>query len=175
MGNWDAPKASIINSIEIGPPGPPCPIGPIGPSIVGPPGPEGPMGETGYPGGFVPYTIQSDNDMLKGQPVYVKSNGHLGPAVNTSFIESDVVGILTDDVLTSFSGLFVKDGPISLDDWTNIIGSASLTQGASYYLGSTAGTLTKVAPDTGGHYVCPIGRAISANILTLEINTKILL
>jgi hypothetical protein len=126
-------------------------------------------------GGITPYSAQADSTMSKGQPIYIKPNGHMDLAVNTSMVTSEVAGLLTADVSINHTGSFIKDVSITLTDWTNIIGSINLTNGAIYYLDSIAGKLTTVAPVTSGLFVCQVGQAMSTEILAIEIQPKIYL
>lgn len=122
------------------------------------------------------YSAQADPNMSAGQPVYLKSNGHIELARANAIGTSIVAGLLLSDVLSTFAGSYIKDGSLYLADWTAVIGAASLTLGAAYYLDSDlAGRLTSVAPISVGEFVCPVGQAVNTKTLAIEIEPKILL
>lgn len=52
-------------------------------------------------------------------------------------------------------------------------GLAGLTIGAKYYLSATAGGVTATAPTTTGHIAQPVGKALSATELSIEIGEPI--
>jgi hypothetical protein len=122
------------------------------------------------------YSAQADSNMNAGQPVYLKSNGHIDLARANAIGTSIVVGLLLSDVLSTFAGAYIKDGSLYLVDWTAVIGVASLALGATYYLDpDLAGCLTAIAPTSTGKFVCSVGQAVSTKTLAIEIQPKILL
>jgi len=121
-------------------------------------------------------SAETDQDLLAGQPVYMKGTGHLGLAQADASGTSTVVGLAVEDKLTGFACPYVFQNKLTLADWTAVIGAATLTIGAIYYLSaSTAGMLTTTAPTAVGEYVCRVGMAISTTTLAIEIDPKILL
>jgi hypothetical protein len=109
--------------------------------------------------------------ITKGMCVYVKSNGNVDKAKADAVATTKVLGLVWEtSISAAAAGNIQTDGIITVSDWTAIIGAASLTPGSIYYLsGATAGQLTATAPSTAGHYVLPVGMAISTtemNILT---------
>lgn len=128
--------------------------------------------------GYVPkyQSAEADANISAGMAVYMTGAGHIDKAQADASGTSSVVGLLSADVSTGFSGQFQKDGAITLADWTAVIGSTDLTVGAIYFLDpSTAGMLTTIAPTAIGEYVCVVGQAITTKILAIEIQPKILL
>jgi len=57
-------------------------------------------------------------------------------------------GIALNDTLPNGEVEYVFTGQVELADWTHITGAASLVPGADYYLGSAAGTLTRLLPSS---------------------------
>ena len=121
---------------------------------------------------LIQYSVQADDNILAGQAVYVKSNGHLALA------DSSTNGILSGIALTSantgFICTFIASGELSLTDWSSSTGSSSLSVGNSYYLGAS-GAITTTAPTSSGNFVVKLGTAISAQVLQINIEDKILL
>lgn len=67
-------------------------------------------------------------------------------------------------------GAYVGDSTV----WNAILGSNTLTPGAKYYASATdAGDISASAPTGSTHYVVPIGRAISATTMYIEIGEPI--
>lgn len=119
-------------------------------------------------------TAEIDTTSYAGQPVYMKGNGHIDQAQADDLSTTRVVGILVSDATATTSATFVKDGSVSMADWTNVIGSADLTTGSIYYLSAgSPGLLTTTAPTTAGQFVCKIGQAVSTTKLALEIQQTI--
>jgi hypothetical protein len=56
-----------------------------------------------------------------------------------------------------------------------VTGLSSLTLGGRYYLGTTAGAITTTAPSTSGNVVQPVGVAISATALALNLGEPVTL
>lgn len=122
--------------------------------------------------GDVPYTGEADVDINIGQPVYVKVNTHIDLAKADSAATMFVAGLVSASASATFSGSYLSDGRIIQADWTAIIGTASLTPGAVYYLDNvTAGMLTAVAPTTG--FVISVGQAKNTTTLDIEISEPI--
>lgn len=113
-------------------------------------------------------TAETDADVVAGQPVYIKASGHLGLAESTALPQARCAGLVTADTLTGVAAPFSPDGTVNLADWTAVVGAASLTPGAEYFLAATAGQITDTAPSSG--YLVRVGRAISATVLDIEIH-----
>lgn len=122
------------------------------------------------------YESVADSNVVIGQPLYVKSNGHVDLARGNASPTTGVVGLATQAALSTHVVTYDAEGKLQLADWTAITGTATLTPGAYYYLSdATAGALTAVAPTTSGSYVVCVGKAISTVILDIEISQPILL
>lgn len=70
---------------------------------------------------------------------------------------------------------FQLSGDFYLDDWTAIVGAASLTPNENYFLSTTAGQLTLTPPSVVGEIVQLVGMAISAKTLRIELQPSVLL
>jgi hypothetical protein len=81
-----------------------------------------------------------DENVIKGCPVYLKLNGHLGVA---SAIEENfrVAGLMRQNTLSGDPGLYLTEGKLELSNWTQITGEALLTPGAQYFLHPTVSGL----------------------------------
>ncbi len=122
------------------------------------------------------YSAETDDATSIGQPIYVKSNTHIGLAKADAAGTMKVAGLAITAVSATFTALYNADGRLSLADWTAITGSATLTPGAYYYLDdATPGMMTTTAPTTTGKYVVRLGRAISTVIFDIEVEQSILL
>lgn len=105
-----------------------------------------------------------------GMPVYVKANGAVDKAAATASGTSKVLGLVqAASVSASASGFIQTDGIIASADWTDVVGTATLTAGAKYFLSETAGMLTLTAPTSSGSFVMCVGIAISTT--EFEIDT----
>ena len=120
-------------------------------------------------------SLQTDDTILKGQPLYIKNNGHIGLAKADNFLTSKVIGFAINDTSIGFACEYTGD-LVSLTDWTTIAGVSTLTFNNYYYLSpSTAGTITSIAPSTIGQYVCQIGEALSTTELLIAVRSTVLL
>ena len=124
----------------------------------------------------VEYEAQADADIKAGQVLNLKGSGHVGLARADALATANISGLAKADCLATFSCVFISDSALTLEDWTEIVGSAELTVGTIYYLDpSVAGHLTTTAPTTIGQYVIKIGMAIAVDTLDIEIGQKILI
>lgn len=148
--------------------------------------------EKGMPGGVpvlnslgivedihLPDTILTHNSaeveetIIAGQPIYVKQNGKLRLASAANNIESQVIGIALESREQGYSITYSAFGTVTLLDWTIAIGSVNLVSGCNYFLDNMRGRITNIAPITSASYLVYVGRAISSNILVLNIQPKI--
>jgi hypothetical protein len=104
-----------------------------------------------------------------GEVVYVNSAGKVDLAIATTAATSVAIGIVADTaILTTASGNVAMSGVVN--------GLTGLTPGATYFLSDiTAGLLTTTAPTTAGHFIAPIGIAISSTALKINIQSTIML
>ncbi len=126
--------------------------------------------------GIEPIEAIFDSNTAAGHVVYISSDGHVDLALADALATSGVVGVAFEAVVATNTGEYVTEGPITLDDWTNVAGTEFLTPGSLYYLSKdTAGRITTTAPGDGGECVVLIGRATSATSLDIELSPPILL
>lgn len=113
--------------------------------------------------------------VLAGQPVYADQvTGQFKLATAAALTTSSVIGLMASDTGAGFVGP-AQQLSISLADWTPIIGSAALAKGQIYFLATTAGMLTTVAPTVPGQAVTRIGIALTTQMMALGISPPILL
>lgn len=138
---------------------------------IGIPGPTGPAGAGAEPG-----EAESDVIIKAGQPVYLKNTGHVGLAKADAPSTSTVAGLASTNSNPGNTCSYFNDSNLTLTDWTEVIGTTTLTVGSIYYLSPTvAGKLTAVAPTIPGQCVAKIGQAINTISLSIEIEPRILL
>ena len=122
------------------------------------------------------YYAVADSIISMGQPVYLKTNGHIDLARADAVGTSKVTGLLLEAVVPTFIGSYSKDGSVTMDDWNEVIGLTYLVTGSVYYLDpDTPGKLTSISPTSVGQWVCPIGQAVTTTTLAMEISPRILL
>jgi hypothetical protein len=122
------------------------------------------------------HTVTFDSTMVSGQPVYVSGNNSVDAALADNVTTSEVVGLVLTGASSGNSGVILTEGSITKADWTAVVGSASLTPAATYYLSdTTAGALTVTAPTLRGRYVVRVGKALSTTVMDIEIAVDLLL
>jgi hypothetical protein len=121
-------------------------------------------------------SAEVDQNVFKGQPLYIKPSQHLDLAVASSLSTSGVIGLAVMDANTATSVDYISSGLLERQDWTAIVGSTNLSAGAIYYLSpNNAGHLTTTAPTSIGQVVAEVGRAMSNQVLNVEIQPSIVL
>jgi len=130
----------------------------------------GPPGEDGTPGN-PPIAAEADVDIEPGQPVYVKPNTHVDLASAATQAPARLAGLAVTSAIATVSVDFITDGHLELDDWTDVIGTAELTPGATYFLSSTAGRLTTTPPSTG--FIVVAGKALTTQTFHINITEPI--
>lgn len=116
---------------------------------------------------------RNGTDVSAGSPVYLVSSGIETSAfalANASLVSTrDAIGLVADVVIAdTAAGRIQYDGDLSLSAgvWDARTGdTGGLIQGAKYYIGTSAGTLTRTAPSNAR----PIGLAIDNVIMHLMI------
>jgi hypothetical protein len=110
-----------------------------------------------------------------GQPLYRPAGlATVGIARADTAVKARVCGFATRSAASGENVTYIANGFLSLDDWTDVLGSTSLTPGSVYYLGATGG-ITTTAPSTPGQYVTEVGQAASSTTLHVAIKRPILL
>tara|TARA_B100000131_G_C17908071_1_gene529189 strand:+ start:35 stop:535 length:501 start_codon:yes stop_codon:yes gene_type:complete len=117
-----------------------------------------------------------------GSLVYIDSSGTLNLANASAAASSYPIGFVrgaadgSSGPWTAASLEVQTDGAYvgSSSIWTAILGASTLSPGTKYYAhASNAGDITATAPSGSGHYVVPIGRAISTTTMYIEIGEPI--
>lgn len=122
------------------------------------------------------HTAQADWPIKIGQPVYLTGVGHAGPAQASAAATTQVVGVSISDVAAHHACRYLTEGRVERTDWMEVAGTALLSVGATYFLDPLMdGRITTMAPTAQGHYVVRVGRAVSSNVLDVEIELPILL
>lgn len=110
-------------------------------------------------------TATAFENLTAGDFVYIRSDGQVAKAVATSRAAC-AQGFVLSSVLSGATATVYLD--------TRNTGLSGLTPGETYYLSaSTAGQATAVAPTTAGQFVQSVGRALSATVLSVEIELPI--
>lgn len=95
-------------------------------------------------------------------------------AVNTAMATA-AIGLSQTTTAPTFSDTFQISGILTLADWSLVVGAATLSPMAVYFLGSTPGTLTTTPPSTPGSIAQIIGYAVAPDSMEILINPPILL
>ena len=128
---------------------------------------------SGEMGGTPNPSIQADDTILQGQPVYIKSNGHIGLAKADVLSTSKVVGFAVNDTAISYACEYQRN-IITLTDWSNVVGTTNLIVNNTYFLDAvTAGKISNTSPSAGVTII--VGEAISTTSLEINILYPILL
>lgn len=119
---------------------------------------------------------ETDEQLLKGQPLYLLSNGHLRRAIASSRATAAVCGLAAAPAAVGIGAHYQTEGVIERSDWTPITGSTDLMPGQPYFLSpSEPGRLTPIAPIAVGQVVVMVGQALSARTFDVEVQPLILL
>jgi hypothetical protein len=136
----------------------------------GAPGKDGENGRDSW----ISESIESDDIILKGQPIYIKQSGHCSLANANSFASSNVIGLANNDTEIGHVCHYTKTD-MELDDWTDIVGTQYLIPGVLYFLSDISGKLTITPNQSLSKYIIYVGKAVSTKILDINIGTNILL
>lgn len=116
------------------------------------------------------HTVTANETIAVGQPVYVTGNNTVNLADADSINTSHVLGLAETAGTANGTMNVLSSGTVNQADWTSVIGSATLTPGAVYYLSTTAGQLTTTPPSGSGDAVVSCGIAVTNTKLDIEIN-----
>ena len=137
----------------------------------GPRGRKGDKGDTGLRGDGATVDGIMDSGTVKGNVLYVSGDDHLDLVCADAFETSIPVGLSLGDYSPGQSGEYTTGGPISVDDWTLVSGSADLQPNTIYFVSPIdPGKITTVCPSATGQYVIIVGTALSARMLNIEIH-----
>lgn len=119
------------------------------------------------------FTRQADELVLAGQPVYITNTGtfKLAKALAPTHV---IAGFALADINTGFAGTIISDGKLVLANWSNIIGSVSLSVGVEYFLstvnfGQIIPTSLLPSLNIPGPYIVQVGRAIKSDTLDIKL------
>jgi hypothetical protein len=122
-----------------------------------------------------PAENKSGVSILTGQPTAAHSSGTGFVLASAAALATQAVGLATAAVIAGVAVAVQTAGTFSLSDWTSITDASILLPRAIYYLDTTAGKLTAIAPTTLGSIVQRIGVAISPTTLDVRPEQSILL
>lgn len=126
-----------------------------------------PVGET-----FGISTVAGE-DIAQGEPVAIsRATGQLLPARADTYTLSFVAGLASANTLQGFTNQ-PAHGAVTLDDWTPIVGTATLIAALPYFL-ARAGGLTTL-PDRATTALVRVGYAASPTTLIVAPTDPILL
>lgn len=107
------------------------------------------------------------------QSTVAGQGGHVLPASASAFSGANVVGLAASPGVEGQSVQVTFAGPLeaTTDQWDAVTGdSGGLVTASPYYVGSTAGTLTTVAPSSPGTRVASVGIALSPTVMMVQIS-----
>jgi hypothetical protein len=108
-----------------------------------------------------------------GHAVRMLASGELQLARADSYENAVVVGLVISGSVPGEITSFTTDGQISRGDWTPIIGAPALVPGTRYFLSPTNLGRLVAQPPLRPHYLVPVGRAVSATTLEVELNLPV--
>lgn len=121
------------------------------------------------------FAAETQTDVVSGQPLILQISGRLAPARNDDFAFAFATCFSASDATATESANYIVEGQIFRSDWSPVIGTPSLIPGATYYLGSTPGTMSAIAPTDPGYIVVALGKALTTNLFDIEIQSPVLL
>lgn len=86
---------------------------------------------------------------------------------NPSSNSTLAIGLALGDLNVGESGIIITTGQVELTDWTEVIGSASLSVNANYFLDTVAGKLSTTPPNNLINQI--VGRAVTAKTIVLTL------
>lgn len=110
-----------------------------------------------------------------GQPVAIHSSGTGVVRANATTSGKECVGLAMADIAVAVSGDIQTDGQLTLADWTDATGAATLAARATYYLDTTAGKLATASPGTVGNISQSCGSEVTTTTLDIRLRYPILL
>lgn len=125
------------------------------------------------------FQLVADSTMVPGNVVCSSAAGHVDKAKADASGTTKSVGLCPAAITSAASGSVQNDGVLTLTtgQWDTVAGTTGgLTFNTEYYLSdATAGLLTATPPSTVGHYVAPIGIALSTVDLLIYTNKPTIL
>jgi hypothetical protein len=121
---------------------------------------------------IVELQIVAGEALKAGHLVYTSPvDGLLYKAISTLEVPSRVCGFCKEDTDSGDPCAVIPNGGLELSNWTLIIGSVNLAPGSAYYLDSTSGRMTVIAPTTG--YVIQVGFAVTTTEFDINILKRV--
>jgi len=118
------------------------------------------------------YSNVAEEDILSGQPLILESGIRLAGTQNYS----EIIGISINDCKIIEDCIYITQGRLELEDWSNVVNTVELLPGARYFLSmEEKGKLTTVAPSASGDTVVQVGCAQSKEILSVNIESPVYL
>jgi hypothetical protein len=127
---------------------------------------------------LVSFTNANASPITQGMVVYLSAADNVDIAkANAIGTIKPIAGLVNDaSIAASASGYIVTDGPLTVSDWTAVVGGTTLTAGAEYFVSAaTAGKLTATAPSASGNIVQKIGYAINTTTMMVRIGQPLTL
>lgn len=120
------------------------------------------------------HTAEAGTNIKTGYPLYLTTGGLINPAQADAPVTTQAAGVSISDTAAGSIGQYITEGRVERSDWTEVAGTLNLITGATYFLDPlVAGHITNLAPSATGHYVVRIGRAVSTELLDVEIELPI--
>ncbi|MDX2215296.1 MAG: hypothetical protein SFY66_18675 [Oculatellaceae cyanobacterium bins.114] len=121
------------------------------------------------------FSAETQSAVVSGQPLILQITGKLALARNDDFALSFATCFGASDANPTEPASYITEGQIFRGDWSPVVGVPSLIPGATYYLASTPGTMSAIAPTDPGYVVVALGKALTTNLFDIEIQSPILL
>jgi len=116
------------------------------------------------------HEMTANETVLVGQPVYVSGNNTINLADASDSTAARAIGLVLTGATANGTANVLTEGSVNQADWTSVIGSAALTPGATYFLGTTPGTMSTTPPTTDNHVVVTMGTALTTSKFDIEVN-----
>lgn len=124
----------------------------------------------GYQASDSQYDMTANETVVVGQPVYVTGNNTVNLADASAEATANAIGLVILAASANQATIVRTEGEVSQANWTAVIGSAALTPGATYYLGTTPGTMSTTPPSVDTQVVVRCGIAVTTTKFDIEIN-----
>jgi hypothetical protein len=134
---------------------------------------QGTLKDEQMPKQFQRLIAEADENILIGQPLYLKQNGHLGLASGNENARSRICGLALSNTLIGHACSYTSFGNVQRNDWSAICSDVLLKTSQTYYLDANLGKITNIPPETG--YLVEIGEAVNNNAIALNIKQSILM
>lgn len=144
-------------------------------STVSVSGIQGPKGDDGAGVSLFSATNKSGVTLLAGTVAASHSSGVGVVGASAQNDTKPAIGIVTANAADLAAASIQTSGPLTLANWSNSTGSATLSANATYWLSTTTGLLTTTPPTTPGNTIQIVGRAVSTDTMIVDIQPHITL